>query len=454
MFSSLAEKLQETFKKLKGKGKLNESDVDEALKEVRRALLAADVNFKVVKDFIKKVRERAIGQEVLESLTPGQHVIKVVHEELIELMGGSESKINIASKPPTVIMLVGLQGSGKTTTIAKLGKYLHKQGRRPLLAAADIYRPAAIDQLQVLGEQTGLPVFSMGDKNSPVAISRAARESASNNGQDVVLIDTAGRLHIDEELMNELDSIKSEVQPHEVLLVVDAMTGQDAVKVSKTFNEQLELNGVILTKMDGDARGGAALSVKAVTGCPIKFVGIGEKLDALESFHPNRMADRILGMGDVMSLIEKAQDNFDQEQVAKLNKRIKKMEFTLDDFLEQLQQVKKLGPIDQLMGMIPGIGNNKKLKDMDIDEKELVYVEAIINSMTPWERHNPTELNGSRKRRIAKGSGTRVQEVNKLLKQFQQTRKMMKQFMGAEKSMKKGKMAKNPFMMGKGDGLF
>jgi len=454
VFSSLAERLQEAFKKLKSKGKLNESDVDQALKEVRRAFLSADVNFQVVKDFIGRVRERAIGHEVLESLTPAQQVIKIVHDELVYLMGGEESKINMSPKPPTVIMMVGLHGAGKTTTSAKLARLLHKQGRKPLLVAGDVYRPAAIKQLEILGGRLNIPVFSMGDKQRPPVIARAARESAANNGQDVVIIDTAGRLHIDEELMEELQGIRSEVEPHEVLLVVDAMTGQDAVNVAETFNERLSLNGVILTKLDGDARGGAALSVKAVTGCPIKFVGTGEKLDALETFHPDRMADRILGMGDMLTLIEKAQANFDQEKVSRLNKRIRSMEFTLDDFVDQLQQVKKLGPLDQILSMIPGLGNNKKLKDMNIDEKELVYVEAIINSMTPWERQHPSEINGSRKRRIARGSGTRVQEVNRLLKQFEQTKKMMKQLMDAEKSIKKGKMGKNPFMISKKGGPF
>lgn len=454
MFSSLAERLQEAFKKLKGKGKLSEADVDQALKEVRRALLSADVNFQVVKDFIGRVRERALGQEVMESLTPAQQVIKIVRDELVNLMGGSESKINMAPKPPTVIMMVGLHGAGKTTTSAKLARLLNKRGRKPLLVAGDVYRPAAIKQLEVLGSQLDIPVFTMGDKQPPPVIARAAKESAVRNGQDVVIIDTAGRLHIDEELMEELHAIKAEVQPDEVLLVIDAMTGQDAVNVAKTFNERLALGGVILTKLDGDARGGAALSVKAVTGCPIKFIGVGEKLDALEPFHPDRMADRILGMGDVLTLIEKAQSNFDQEKVARLNKRIRSMEFTLDDFLEQLQQVRKLGPLDQILGMIPGLGNNKKLKDLNVDEKELIYVEAIINSMTPWERQNPSQINGSRKRRIAKGSGTSVQEVNRLLKQFEQTKKMMKQLIDAEKSIKKGKLRKNPFMIGKKGGPF
>lgn len=453
IFSGLAEKLQDTFKKLKNKGRLTEADVDEALKEVRRALLAADVNFTVVKDFIKRIRERAVGQDVLSSLTPAQHVIKIVHSELAELMGGSQSKINVAPMPPTVVMMVGLHGAGKTTTSAKLASLMRKQGRRPLLVACDVYRPAAIKQLQVLGGQLDIPVFSMGDRNNPPAIARAALENARSDGRDLIIIDTAGRLHIDDDLMVELEQIKDQVGPHEILLVVDAMTGQDAVNVAENFNRRLQLTGVVLTKLDGDTRGGAALSVKAVTGSPIKFVGMGEKLDALESFHPDRMADRILGMGDVMTLIEKAQTNFDTEEVARLNQRIRSMEFTLDDFLEQLQQVKKLGPIDQVLNMIPGLGNNKKLKDLEVDEKDLVFVEAIIKSMTPWERRNPQEINGSRRRRIARGSGTSVQEVNRILKQFEQTRKMMKQFVDMEKSMKKGgkmgKIAKNPLFRGK-----
>lgn len=450
IFSGLAEKLQETFKKLKNKGRLTEADVDEALKEVRRALLAADVNFQVVKDFVRRVRERAVGQDVLNSLTPAQHVIKIVHDELASLMGGSQSKINLASMPPTVVMMVGLHGAGKTTTSAKLAALLRKQGRSPMLVACDVYRPAAIKQLQVLGGQLDLPVFSMGDKQDPPAIARAAIENAKSTGRDLVIIDTAGRLHVDDELMAELETIKSQVGPHEILLVVDAMTGQDAVNVAKTFDQRLQLTGVVLTKLDGDTRGGAALSVKAVTGSPIKFVGMGEKLDALESFHPDRMADRILGMGDMMTLIEKAQANIDADEAARLNKRIRSMEFTLDDFLDQLQQVKKLGPIQQVLHMIPGLGNNKKLKDLEVDEKDLVYVEAIIKSMTPWERRNPQEINGSRRRRIARGSGTSVQEVNRILKQFEQTRKMMKQFVDMEKNVKKsGKMGKNPFFKGK-----
>lgn len=449
VFSGLAERLQETFKKLKGKGRLTEEDVDQALKEVRRALISADVNFKVVKDFIARVRERAVGSDVLQSLTPAQQVIKIVHDELATLMGGTQSKIELAPTPPTVVMMVGLHGAGKTTTTAKLASHLRRQGRRPLLVACDIYRPAAIKQLQVLGGQLDVPVFSMGDSVAPPDIARAALEKARRDGNDLVIVDTAGRLHIDDELMTELQNIAQTINPNEILLVVDAMTGQDAVNVAKTFSERLSLTGVVLTKLDGDTRGGAALSVKAVTGCPIKFVGMGEKLDALEDFHPDRMADRILGMGDVLSLIEKAQANFDAEQVDKLNKRIRSMEFTLDDFVQQLNQVKKMGPIDQIMGMIPGLGNMKKLKNLEVDEKDLVYVEAIISSMTSWERQHPQEINGSRRKRIARGSGTSVQEVNRLLKQFEQTRKMMKQLMEMEKSAKKGKLGKNLLGLGK-----
>ncbi len=443
VFSGLAEKLQDTFKKLRNKGKLTEADVDEALKEIRRALLDADVNFKVVKTFQQNVREKAIGNNILTSLSPGQQVIKVVHDELAELMGSVQNKINISSRPPTVLMMVGLQGSGKTTTSAKLAALLQKDGKSPLLVAADIYRPAAIKQLQVLGEQLKIPVFSMGDKQTPVNIAKGALEYAQSNGQDIVIIDTAGRLHIDEELMEELIAVKSTVKPHEILLVVDSMTGQVAVDVAETFNQKLGLDGVILTKLDGDTRGGAALSIRAVTSCPIKYIGTGEKLNALEVFHPNRMADRILGMGDVMTLIEKAQEAFDAEQVEKLNQKIRAADFSLDDFLAQLQEVKKMGSISQLLGMIPGLGSVKKLKDLEsFDEKELVYVEAIIKSMTPWEREHSHEISGSRKKRIALGSGTSVQSVNKLLKQFEQTRKMIKQIMEMEGLDKKSRKVK------------
>lgn len=448
MFASLAERLQETFKKLKGKGRLTEADVNEALREVRLALLEADVNFKVVKDFITKIKERAVGQELLASLNPAQHVIKIVHEELTALMGGQNSRINLAPKPPTILMMVGLNGAGKTTTSAKLANLLRKQGRRPLLAAADVYRPAAVKQLEVLGSQLSIPVFTMPEQKSPVAIGQAAIESALTGGRDIVIIDTAGRQEVNEDLMAELENMKEVVRPHEILLVVDAMTGQAAVNVAETFDSRLGLDGVVLTKLDGDTRGGAALSVRSVTGKPIKFIGVGEKLDALEPFHPERMAERILGMGDMLTLIEKAQENFNAEQMAQMQKKIKSMDFTLDDFLDQLNQVKKLGPLEQVLGMIPGLGGVKKLKDVKLDEKELVFVEAIIKSMTPAERDEPERvLNGSRKRRIAQGSGTTVQDVNRLLKQFEQTKKMMKQFMDMEKTLKKGgKMLKNPFL--------
>ena len=429
IFEGLSERLQATFKKLRGHGKLTEADVNEAMRDVRMALLEADVNFKVVKDFVQKVKERAIGQNILETLTPAQAVIKIVDEELTALMGGTQSRLNISSAPPTVIMMVGLQGAGKTTTAGKLALNLKKQGKRPLLVADDIYRPAAVKQLQVLGEQLDVPVFSMPPGTDAVAIVTAALPYAGAHAADVVIIDTAGRLHINDELMQELKSIKEIVHPHEILLVVDAMTGQDAVNVAASFNGDLGIDGVVLTKMDGDARGGAALSVKAVTGCPIKFVGMGEKLEALEPFHPDRMASRILGMGDVLSLIEKAQTVYDLEEAKKMEKKFRKDEFTLDDFLSQLQQVRKLGSFEQILGMLPGMGNIKKQLegvDVDLNGKEIKHIEAIIRSMTPRERADVSLLNGSRRKRIAQGSGTRVQEVNKLLKQFAEMRKMMK----------------------------
>jgi len=439
VFAGLAEKLQDTFRRLKNKGRLTEADVDEALREVRRALLGADVNFQVVKDFVSRIRERAVGQDVLASLTSAQQVVKIVRDEMTILMGSVQSKINFSPKPPTVIMLVGLHGAGKTTTAAKLANILRKQGRRPLLVAADVHRPAAIKQLQVLGKQMDIPVFAEESKKDPVSIVQTACGQAPEDGRDLVIIDTAGRLHIDDELMGELASIKEKARPQEILLVVDAMTGQVAVEVAQAFHQRLGLDGVILTKLDGDSRGGAALSVKAVTGCPVKFAGTGEKLDALEPFHPDRMADRILGMGDMLSIIEKAQTAFDEEKAARLNKRIRSAEFTLEDFLEQLQEVKKLGPLQQLIGMIPGLGTAKNLKELgNIDDKELIFVEAVIKSMTPWERQHPHEITGSRRRRIARGSGTTIQDVNRILKQFEQTKKMLKQFMGMEKSAKKG----------------
>ena len=424
IFEGLADRLQETFKKLRGHGKLTEEDVSEAMREVRMALLEADVNFKVVKDFVKRVKERAVGQDVLETLTPAQAVIRIVNEELTELMGGTQSRLNFSPQPPTVVMMVGLQGSGKTTTAGKLARNLKKQGKHPLLVADDIYRPAAVKQLQVLGEQLEIPVFSMEPGTDAVTIARNALEHASSHALDVVLIDTAGRLHINEELMQELRSVKSEVHPHEILLVVDAMTGQDAVNVAESFHKELGVDGVVLTKMDGDARGGAALSVKAVTGCPIKFVGMGEKLDALEPFYPDRMASRILGMGDVLSLIEKAQSVYDAEEAKKIEKKIRKNDFTLDDFLDQLQQIRKMGSFGDILGMLPGMGNVKKQLegvDVDLNGKEIKHVEAIIRSMT-----DITIVNGSRRKRIAQGSGTRIQDVNKVLKQFAEMRKMMK----------------------------
>ena len=425
----MSERLQETFKKLRGHGRLTEADVNEAMRDVRMALLEADVNFKVVKDFVKKVKERAIGQEVLETLTPAQVVIKIVDEELTELMGGTQSRLTISPSPPTIIMMVGLQGAGKTTTAGKLALTLKKQGKHPLLVADDIYRPAAVKQLQVLGEQVGVPVFAKEPGTDAVTIARESIAYARSHVADVVIIDTAGRLHINEELMQELKAIKAEVKPHEILLVVDAMTGQDAVNVAESFHSDLGLDGVVLTKMDGDARGGAALSVKAVTGCPIKFVGMGEKLEALEPFYPDRMASRILGMGDVLSLIEKAQTVYDAEEAKKIEKKFRKDEFTLDDFLSQLQQVRKMGSLEQILGMIPGMGSVKKQLegvDFDLNGKEILHVEAIIRAMTPAERADTSIINGSRRKRIAKGSGTRVQDVNKLLKQFAEMKKMMK----------------------------
>lgn len=433
MFDSLAERLQSTFKKLRGHGKLTETDVNEAMREVRLALLEADVNFKVVKDFVNRVKERAIGKDILDSLTPAQAVIQIVDEELTALMGGAgSSKLNISPHPPTVILMVGLQGAGKTTSAGKLGLSMKKQGKKPLLAAADIYRPAAIKQLQVVGKQLDLPVFTLDSKDA-VEIARESIKYANSHANDLIIIDTAGRLQIDQALMQELKDIKSAVNPHEILLVVDAMTGQEAVNVAESFHKDLEVTGVILTKLDGDARGGGALSIRAVTGCPIKFVGMGEKLEALEMFHPDRMASRILGMGDVLSLIEKAQSNFDLEEAKRLEKKIRKDNFTLDDFLSQLAQVKKLGTLDQILGFIPGLGGLKKKLDeqnldMDLNGKEMRRLEAIILSMTPQERADPKIINGSRRKRIAMGSGTRVQDVNKLLKQFEEMRKMMKQF--------------------------
>ncbi|MEA3423644.1 MAG: signal recognition particle protein [Bacillota bacterium] len=441
VFESLSDKLQSTFKQLTGRGKLSEKDIKEAMREVKLALLEADVNFKIVKRFVKDVSERANGSEVMESLTPGQQVIKIVNEELTKLMGETNSKINISSEPPTVVMLVGLQGAGKTTTGGKLGSMLKKQGKKPLLVAGDIYRPAAIKQLQVVGESLDIPVFTMGDQINPVDIVKASINQANKNSNDLVIIDTAGRLHIDEDLMDELIKIKEVVTPDEILLVVDAMTGQDAVNVAESFNQQLGLTGVILTKLDGDTRGGAALSVRAVTGKPIKFIGVGEKLNEFEEFYPDRMASRILGMGDVLTLIEKAQENFDEEKAKKLQKKMKNQELDLDDFLEQMQQMKNMGSISDLMGMIPGM-NNKALKNVNLDDRDLVKVEAVIQSMTKNERKNPGVLNASRKKRVALGSGTTVPDVNRLVKQFEQTKKMMKQM----SQVSKGGKINMPFM--------
>lgn len=436
VFESLSEKLQNALGKLKGKGKLSEKDVDLAMREVRLALLEADVNFKVVKDFIKTVKERAIGSEVMESLTPGQQVIKIVNEELTNLMGKSEAKLNFASSPPTVILMCGLQGAGKTTTTGKLAFNLKKQNKRPLLVACDIYRPAAIKQLEVVGEKVGAPVFTMGDKVNPVDIAKAGLEHGKRHGNDVIIIDTAGRLHIDEELMTEIKNIHDAVKPNEVLLVLDAMTGQDAVNVADSFNQRLGITGVILTKLDGDARGGAALSIRAVTEKPIKFAAMGEKFDQLEPFHPDRMASRILGMGDVLSLIEKAQANIDAKKAMELEQKIRNQQFSFDDFLDQLDQMKNLGPIDQLLGMIPGM-NSKALKGLDVNEKDINRIKAIIQSMTKKEKDNPDIIDSSRRKRIAQGSGTTVQDVNKILKQFKETKKMMKRFTDMEKTMKK-----------------
>ncbi|WP_026674310.1 signal recognition particle protein [Alkalihalobacterium bogoriense] len=446
-FEGLAERLQNTMQKIRGKGKVSEADVKEMMREVRLALLEADVNFKVVKEFIAKVKERAIGQEVLKSLTPGQQVIKVVNEELTALMGGEQSKIAVAQKAPTIIMMVGLQGAGKTTTTAKLANHLRKKhNRNPMLVAADIYRPAAIKQLETLGKQLNMPVFSLGDKESPVKIAEEAIKKAKDDHHDYVIIDTAGRLHIDEELMDELQQVKQLAKPDEILLVVDAMTGQDAVNVAESFNEQLDITGVVLTKLDGDTRGGAALSVKAVTNTPIKFAGMGEKVDQLEPFHPERMASRILGMGDVLTLIEKAQANVDEEKARELEKKMRTMDLTFDDFLDQLAQVRSMGPLDEILGMMPGMNKMKNMKNLQVDDKQINRVEAIVRSMTKAEKQDPSLINASRRRRIAKGSGTTIQDVNRLLKQFEDMKKMMKQMTGMTKGKKKGKgKGKMPF---------
>ncbi|WP_195573097.1 signal recognition particle protein [Paenibacillus sp. 1001270B_150601_E10] len=427
-FEGLTSRLQNVFGKLRGKGKVSEDDVNEAMREVRLALLEADVNFKVVKDFISKVKEKAVGIEVMKSFTPGMVIIDIVNKELTELMGGETAKLEKANKPPTVIMMAGLQGAGKTTTSGKLAKLLQKQNHKPLLVAADIYRPAAIKQLQVLGSQINVPVFALGDQVSPVEIAKQALEHARENHLDYVIIDTAGRLHIDEALMDELKQVHAAVNPTEVLLVVDAMTGQDAVNVADSFNQQLALTGVVLTKLDGDTRGGAALSVKAVTGCPIKFAATGEKIDSLEPFHPERMASRILGMGDMLSLIEKAQAGIDADKAKEMEMKMRNASFTFDDFLEQMQQVKKLGPIDQILDMIPGMNKVKQTQNLKVDERQMGRIEAIVRSMTNEERQDPDLINHSRRKRIAAGSGTQLSDVNRLIKQFDEMRRVMKQF--------------------------
>ncbi len=439
-FEGLSDRLEAAFSRLKSKGSLSEADVKEAMREVRLALLEADVSYKVAKDFTAAVTERAIGAEVMKSLTPAQMVIKIVNEELTELMGGTHTRLTIAQHPPTIVMMCGLQGSGKTTHSAKIAKRLKGEGHRPLLVACDVYRPAAIKQLQVVGEQVDVPVFEMGQEN-PVVIAREAVKLAKDKGYDYVFLDTAGRLHVDAELMEELQNIKAEVHPHEILLVVDSMTGQDAVNVASSFNESVGLDGLVLTKLDGDTRGGAALSARAITGKPIKFVGTGEKLDDLDIFHPERMASRILGMGDVLSLIEKAEQQFDEEKALELERKIRKNKFDLNDLLDNLQQVRKLGPMQDLLGMIPGIGS--KAKDIEVDEKQFDRLQAIIQSMTPDERANPDIINPSRKRRIAAGCGQQVEDVNRLLSQYRQMQKMFKQLNGKKSRKQLKRMSKN-----------
>ena len=445
-FESLSERLQNAIKMFRGTKEITEEDLKAPLREVRMALLEADVNFKVVKNFVAKIKERALGAEIQQNLSPSQQIIKIVDEELTELLGGTQAKLTVADKPPTIIMLVGLQGTGKTTTVGKLAFNLKKKKKSPLLVAADVYRPAAITQLQVLGEQVGVPVFSLGNEVSPVEIARQSLEKAAHLACDTIIIDTAGRLHIDEKLMEELQNIKATVQPHEILLTVDAMTGQDAVTVADTFNKDLGLTGLVVTKLDGDARGGSVLSVREVTGCPVKFVGMGEKLDALEPFYPDRMASRILGMGDILSLIDKIKDTTDLAKALEMEKKLKKDEFTLEQFLEQMQQIKKLGSLDTILGMIPGMGGiSQKLKEANVDEKEFARVEAIIRSMTPKERQKPEIINGSRRKRIAAGCGMKVQDVNRLLKNFDDSKKLMKKMQGMAKfASKGGKML--PFM--------
>lgn len=445
MFSNLSEKLENAFKKFKNKGKLTEADVKEGMREVKLALLEANVNYKVTRDFIKSVTERAVGSDVLESLLPAQQIIKIVHEELVKLMGETNNKLTISSRPPTIIMMVGIQGSGKTTQTAKLASMYKKQGKRPLLVACDVYRPAAIEQLKVVGSQVDVPVFDMG-KDDPVEIAKKGIEHANRYGHDMVFIDTAGRLNVDEAMMEELENMKAAVSPTEILLVVDAMTGQDAVNIAETFNERLDITGVILSKLDSDTRGGAALSIRYVTGKPIKFIGTGEKLDAIEAFYPDRMASRILGMGDVLTLIEKAQQTFDDKKAAELEKKLRENTFTLDDYLEQFRQIKNMGDIEQIAAMIPGIKPGA-LKDAKVDEKAMAHTEAIILAMTAEEREKPAIINGSRRKRIALGSGTSVEEVNKLLRQYDQMNKMIKQLTSQFGGKKAKKRMKIPFSM-------
>ena len=438
IFSGLAEKMNQAMRSFRNKGKLTEADVKAGLREIKMALLEADVNFKVVKDFIKSVEERAVGEEVMESLVPSQQIVKIVNEELTALMGGEAERIHFSNRPPTVVMMVGLQGSGKTTHSAKLAAMFKKQGKRPLLVACDVYRPAAVKQLQVVGAQIDVPVFAIEDCKDPVRIAEEGLAHAIRHGHDILFLDTAGRLHVDEELMQELQTIRSRLEPQEILLVVDAMTGQDAVNVAKSFNDLLDITGVVMTKLDGDTRGGAALSIRHVTGKPIKFVGVGEKLDAIEPFHPDRMASRILGMGDVLSLIEKAEQAYDEKQAAELEAKLRKSEFDLNDFLDQFRQIKNMGNIEQMIGMIPGV-NQKALKDVKIDERQIARTEAIILSMTEEERSRPEIISASRRRRIAAGCGQKVEDVNRLLKQFDQTKQMIKQF-GSKKKFGKRRL--------------
>jgi len=425
MFEEITEKFESLFKKIRGQARITEANISETMRDIRRVLLEADVNYKVVKDFTDRVQQKAIGQEVLKSITPGQMLIKIIYDELVSLMGSTRADIKFSPVPPTVIMVVGLQGSGKTTFCAKLANHLKHKGRHPLLVAGDVHRPAAVEQLKQLGEQIQIPVFAMDSEFDAVKIAKNGVEFAKKNYRDVVIVDTAGRMHIDEEMMREVEMVKEAIKPNEILFVVDAMTGQEAVNVAKEFNDRLNFDGVVLTKLDGDARGGAALSIKAVTGKPIKFVSAGEKLDAIEPFYPHRMASRILGMGDIITLVEKAQKQVDEEKAKKLEEKLKKNQFTLEDFREQIREIRKMGPLKEILSMIPGLGSS--LKSVDIDEKELIKIEAIINSMTPEERRKPQIINASRKRRIAMGSGTTVQDVNRLLRQFEEMQKLLKQ---------------------------